>query len=84
MVSSGDLFQFTTHVLSKFVPLTVSVKPDPPTIAEEGLTLAMVGTAAGAITENVTDPDDDPPGLITMTLNEPLFAIKLAGTDAVN
>lgn len=36
VVTSATPFHFTTDVLMKFVPVTVSVKPAPPAVAEEG------------------------------------------------
>ena len=44
-------FQRTFEVLTKLVPVTVSVKPSPPAVAEVGLILVMVG--AGLLTVKV-------------------------------
>ena len=37
-------FHLTSELEMKFVPFTVSVKPDPPAVADEGLRLVVVGT----------------------------------------
>jgi hypothetical protein len=37
-------FHLTTEPETKFVPLTVRVKADPPAVADEGLRLVVVGT----------------------------------------
>lgn len=57
MVVSEVVFHFTTDALTKFVPLTVSVKVAPPVIAEVGETVVTVGT--GWPTVSVTDEVDD-------------------------
>ena len=42
-------FQRTTDPDTKFVPLTVNVKADPPAVAEEGLRLVVVGTGLSGL-----------------------------------
>jgi hypothetical protein len=68
----------------KPVPLTVSVKPAPPTIAPVGESDVIVGT--GLFTANGELPDVPPPGagFVTVTLNDPAAAMSAAVIDTVN
>ena len=66
---------------TKFVPLTVRVKADPPAVVEVGDRPVIVG--ATAVMVNVA-PADVPPELVTVTVAEPGAAIRFAGTTAVN
>jgi hypothetical protein len=68
----------------KPVPLTVSVKPAPPTVTPAGESEVIVGT--GLFTAKGEFADVPPPGagLVTVTLNEPAAAISAAAIDAVN
>lgn len=65
---------------SKFVPLTVSVKAAPPTVAEVGLVPEMVGEAACTVKLLV---ELVPAAVVTAMLIVPAEAIRLAGTAAV-
>jgi len=72
VVASAVVPQFTFAPETKFVPLTVSVKPGPPAAVELGLRLAIVGglgsmvNVAGAVV---------PPGVVTVTFAEPAVTI---------
>src|SRR5689334_18644151 len=46
VVGRGLPFHSTSASLAKFVPLTVSVRPEPPAVAEAGLRLVNVGVLA--------------------------------------
>ena len=87
MVRSAP-FQRTTELLTKFVPLTVSVNPAPPGVAEDGLSPVMVGTGLPVfgLTANDTAFDVPPPGvgLNTVTLAVPAVAMSAAVIAAVN
>ena len=77
-------FQFTTEVLTKFVPFTVNVKPAPPTVAELGERDVSVGTPLSIM--NVCGVGDMPPpgaGLNTVTGTVPPVTRSLLGTVAV-
>ena len=50
-------FHRTTELPMKFVPLTVSVKADPPAVAEVGLSPVMVGTGLLGLTGFTTLTD---------------------------
>jgi hypothetical protein len=50
VVLSGVPFQFTVAPLRKLVPLTVKVNPEPPAVAQVGLSELMVGLALMVIT----------------------------------
>jgi hypothetical protein len=49
-VVSGVPFQFTVDPETKFVPITVSVNPEPPAVAQVGLSELIVGLALTVIT----------------------------------
>jgi hypothetical protein len=68
----------------KPVPLTVSVKPTPPTVAPVGESEVIVGT--GLFTAKGEFADVPPPGagFVTVTLKVPAAAISAAAIDAVN
>ena len=68
---------------SKFVPLIVNVNPAPPAVADEGETLEIVGAPSEPLDTVNTAPGDVPAGVVTVTLTEPVVAIRLAGTAAV-
>ena len=75
----------TTEPEMKLLPLTVSVKPASPAVAEFGLRLLMAGMGFGAVTVNET-PFETPPigvGLNTVTVAVPGLAISLPGIVAV-
>lgn len=65
---------------SKFVPLTVSVKAAPPTVAEVGLVPEIVGEAACTVKLLV---ELVPAVVVTAMLIVPVEAIRFAGTAAV-
>jgi hypothetical protein len=73
-------FQRTTEVEMKLAPLTVSVNPAPPAVAEVGLMLVMFGTGFAAVIVNVTEFEVPPPGdgLKTVTAALPALAMSLA------
>ena len=79
--TSAVPFQYTPAPGRKPVPLTVSVNPAPPAVAEVGLRLVMV--RRGLIVKG-NELEGTLPGLTTVTLALPALAIKLAGTRAVN
>src|SRR5207248_2550237 len=76
--------KFTTEFVTKFVPLTVSVKTPSPTFLLVGEMLVVVG--AGLLTVNVCALEVPPPGVgfVTVMLNVPAVVRSLAGIDAVN
>src|SRR2546425_1086129 len=76
--------KFTTEFVTKFVPLTVSVKAPSPTFLLVGEMLVVVG--AGLLTVNVCALEVPPPGVgfVTVMLNVPAVVRSLAGIDAVN
>src|SRR2546425_167961 len=76
--------KFTTEFVTKFVPLTVSVKAPSPTFLLVGKMLVVVG--AGLLTVNVCALEVPPPGVgfVTVMLNVPAVVRSLAGIDAVN
>jgi hypothetical protein len=77
-------FHLTTEVDEKFVPVTVSVKAEPPAGAQAGLRLVMV--RGGMRIENVSAFEAPPPGagLKTVIGTDPTAVILLAGTVALN
>ena len=82
-----DPFQRTTEPVIKFVPLTVSVNPDPPAVAEVGLKLVVVGTGlSGLLIVKVWALEVAPPGagLNTVTWAVPAVAMSAALIAAVN
>ena len=83
-VVSADPFQLITAPPTYPVPLTVSVKVAPPTVALTGETEVIVGTALPMA--NDVAPEVPPPGVVfvTVMLAVPLAAISLAGTWAVS
>ena len=61
--------------------MTVSVKPNPPAVAETGFRLLIVGV--GMLMGNVVAVDALPPLFVAVILALPALAIRLAGTAAV-
>jgi len=49
VVTNATPFHFTTELVTKFVPVTVSVKPAPPAVAELGIKEVSVGAGAGLL-----------------------------------
>src|SRR5215813_8333426 len=90
VVGRSDPFHRTTELLTKFVPVTVRVKPGPPAVAEFGLIVMIVGVAgACGVIVNGSAFDEPPPrvpigGLNTVTLADPAAEISEAGIIAVN
>ena len=74
-------FHCTDAELSKFEPLTVSVKTGPPATAALGLSELIVG---GGLMVKVAAVCDVTPLSITVTVAEPGAAMRVAGTAAVN
>jgi hypothetical protein len=79
-----DPFQRTIEPATKLVPLTVSVNPAPPEVADVGLKLEVVG--AGLLIVSVRALEVPPPGEAVNTVTEavPAVAISDAGIAAVN
>lgn len=74
-------FHCTDAELSKFEPLTVSVKTGPPATAKVGLSELIVG---GGLMVKVAELCEVTPLSVTVTAAEPGVAIRVAGTAAVN
>src|SRR5207302_1878432 len=60
VVARSAPFHRTTEVLTKFVPVTVSVNCDPPAVADGGLRLVVVGIGLRIV--KVCGFDAAPPG----------------------
>lgn len=75
LVVSAVVPNHTTEPLAKLVPLTVSVKPAPPWLAEFGLRVVMAGAA---VTVKLTADDAWPPGFATVTGSVPVPATAAA------
>ncbi len=69
----------------KFEPVTVSVKADPPAVAELGLKPLTPGTGFGAVIVKLTPFDVPPPGvgLNTVTVAVPAVAMSEADIEAL-
>ena len=80
VVERFEPFQRTMDVEMKLLPLTVSVKPVPPAVAEVGLMLVMLGTGFAAAIVNATEFEVPPPGdgLKTVTAALPELTMSLA------
>jgi hypothetical protein len=83
VVTSGTPFQSTTVPLTKFVPASVIVKAEPPTIPVVGLMEVSVG--AGLLMVKVCPADVPPPGVgfVTVTVAVPAVEISAKGTETV-
>jgi len=82
VVARAVPFQFTVDPETKFVPFTVSVKPEPPAGAQVGLSELIVGAA---LIVNVCAVDVAPAqGFATVIDAVPAVAIREADTVAVN
>jgi hypothetical protein len=80
-------FHLTTDPEMKLVPLTVSVKAEPPAVAELGLRLVVVGTGlSGTLIVKLCALEVPPPGvgLKTVTLAVPAEAMSEARIEAVS
>src|SRR2546421_318449 len=63
VVARSVPFQRTTELVTRFVPVTVRVKPGPPAVAEVGVRPVEVGTGLlAAVIVNVWGLDVPPPG----------------------
>ncbi len=84
VVARSAPFQRTVDApLTKPVPITVRVKPDPPAVADAGLKFVMVGT--GLLIVNVSMFDVPPPEAVnTVTPAVPAVAMSAALMLAVN
>lgn len=84
VVVRSEPFHLTTQPLTKLVPLTVSVKPAAPAVAEDGERPETVGT--GLLTEKFCELLIPPPGagLETLTGNCPELARSELGIAAVS
>jgi hypothetical protein len=80
VVVSAAFPNVTVAPVRKPVPFTVRVKAGPPTVAELGLRLVIVGRG---LIVNVA-PIDVPPVVFTVTLTVPAVVIRLAGTASVS
>src|SRR2546426_952605 len=81
VVARSAPFQRTTELVTRFVPVTVSVKPGPPAVAEVGVNPVEVGTGLlAAVIVNVCGLDVPPPGagLKIVTCAVPAAAISAA------
>lgn len=81
VVVSPVPFHCTVAPERKPVPLTVSMKSDPPAFAEVGLRLLMVGV--GILIGSVVTVDALPPLFVAVILALPGLAIRFIGTAAV-
>jgi hypothetical protein len=79
-------FHWTTELVMKFVPVTVSVKAGPPAVADEGLIPLVVGTGLAATIVNVCPFEVPPPGvgLRTVTVRVAAEAMSVAVMAAVS
>lgn len=78
---------FTTELLTKLEPLTVSVNAADPAAMVEGCSVVIAGTGLlAAVMVNVTAFDVPPPGagFVTVTAGVPLLVTSLAGIAAVS
>ena len=80
----AEPFQSTTDPETKFVPFTVSVKPELPASVDVGEIEVVVGI--GLLIVNVCAAEVPPPGagVTTVTDTVPAIAMSVAGTIAVN
>jgi hypothetical protein len=69
---------------TKFEPVTVKVKAEPPAAAEVGLILKIDGTMGAAVIVKVLDPDVPPPEVNTVTVAEPTNLMSVMGILAVS
>jgi hypothetical protein len=81
VVVRGEPFQFMVDPETNFVPVTVRVKPAPPAVALEGVSLVSVGIALSIV--NVWAPDVPPPGIGLSTVTEAVPAVLISAPDIV-
>ena len=87
MVVRAEPFHCTTESETKLLPVTDSVKPPPPAMAEVGLRAAEAGAGLGAALMVITWGLEVPPpgvGLKTVTWGVPAEAMSSAEMAAVN
>ena len=84
VVERSAPFQRTTDVEMKLLPLTVSVKPAPPAVAEVGLMLVMLGTGFGSLMVKVTEFELPSNKVKTVMAAVPALAMSLAEISAVS
>src|SRR5205823_1929975 len=87
VVARSAPFQRTTELVTRFVPVTLSVKPGPPAVAEVGVNPVDVGTGLlAAVIANVCGLDVPPPGagLKIVTCAVPAAAMPAAAIAAVS
>jgi len=77
-------FQRTTELLTKFVPVMVSVNPPLPVTTVAGLMLLIVGNGFVMVKVAVLDVPPPGAGLKTVTFAVPAVATSLAGMAAVS
>src|SRR6267378_1536476 len=79
-------FQRTTEPEMKFVPVTVSVNPGPPVVADAGVSPVVVGTGLLVVIVKVWALDVPPPGagVNTVTVAVPAAARSACGIAAVS
>jgi hypothetical protein len=85
VVVRSSPFQRTTELVTKLLPLTVSVNAAPPAVRDDGLRLEIVGTG-GLLIVKVSALEVPPPGggENTVTCAVPATAMSEAGIAAVN
>jgi hypothetical protein len=85
-VFSGAPLRLTTDEETKFVPVTVTVKPALPAAATVGVIKVIVGSGFGLLMLKFMGLDVPPvaPGLVTVTLAVPAVAMAAAGMEAVS
>jgi hypothetical protein len=84
VVVSAEPFQFTTEVLTKFEPVSVSVNVAPPIRPEVGEIEVRVGAGLLIVKVGVVSEFPPPgPGLFALTATVPPVAMSEAGTVAV-
>ena len=67
-----DQFHLTTELLTKFVPVTVNVKEEPPAVVELGLMLESVGT--GLLIVSARDALPVPPAFVALMVTVVVLA----------
>jgi len=84
VVTRSAPFHLTTHPETKFVPLTTSVKPGPPAVAEEGARPVKDGT--GFRMDRVNTLESPPPGdgLRTVIFTVPALTMSVEGMVALS
>jgi hypothetical protein len=76
-------FQAIVELDMKPLPVTATVKAEPPTVTTAGETLEMLGAGLALLIVNIAALELEAPALRVTTLAYPAFAIRLADTWAV-